>query len=70
MRGMIRNLPHFQGKFRLLKLLYGKKLQIAKNEIIQGKFGLQYKLPNLKENIAFEIFAEAIYEPESLTVYS
>jgi len=63
---LIRNLPHFKGKFRLVKWLYKKQLASAKDETVAGRFGLQYLLPNLKENIAFEIFSDGVYEPETI----
>lgn len=66
MKKLIRNLPHFKGKFRLVKWLYKKQLGSAIDETIPGRFGLQYLLPNLKENIAFEIFSDGVYEPETI----
>jgi FkbM family methyltransferase len=62
---LLRLLPHFKGKFRLVRLLFSKKLQTAKNITVKGRHGLQYYLPNLEENIAFEIFADGIYEKET-----
>ena len=62
---LLRLIPHFKGKFRLTRLLFSKKLKTAKNITLTGRYGLQYCLPNLKENIAFEIFADGIYEKET-----
>ncbi len=65
MTPILRSIPHFKGKFRIVRLLYGRKLRIAKNISVKGRYGLQYYLPNLRENIAFEIFADGIYEKET-----
>ena len=65
MTALLRLIPHFKGKFRLTRLLFSNKLKTAKDITITGRNGLQYYLPNLKENIAFEIFADGIYEKET-----
>ena len=59
----IKKLPHFKGKFRLIRLLFKKKLSAPGDVCIEGKYGLKYNIPNLKENIGFEIFSDGIYEP-------
>lgn len=61
----IRVLPHFKGKFRLVRFLFRSYIQRAKDIVVAGKYGLQYKLPNLKEIIGLEIFADGIYEKET-----
>lgn len=61
----IRGLPHFKGKFRLVRLLCGPLLRKAKDITIPGKLNLHYLLPNLQEIIGFEIFADGIYEKET-----
>lgn len=62
MTGFLRKIPHFKGKFRLVRFLFSKKLRTSKKITVRGKYGLIYYLPNLIENIAFEIFADGIYE--------
>ncbi|MBK8510768.1 MAG: FkbM family methyltransferase [Saprospiraceae bacterium] len=62
LRDIIRKIPHFKGKFRVIKYLFSDYLKQAKDIIIEGKYGLKYKLPNLYEVIGFEIFADGIYE--------
>jgi FkbM family methyltransferase len=46
-------------------LLFAKSIKNAKNILISGKHGLRYKVPNIKESIGFNIFADGIYEPET-----
>ena len=50
----------------MAKAFFSQKIRNSKNEIISGKFGLKYKLPNLKETIAFSIFTDGIYEEENI----
>ena len=52
---IFRNLPPFKGKFRLARLLLADQLH-ANNLLIDGKFDCKYYVPNLKENIGFELF--------------
>ncbi len=63
---LIRRIPHFKGKFRLVRSVFKKKLSVAKDVVLKGRFNLQYRVPNLKENIGFELFADGIYEPETI----
>ena len=65
MRSWIYKIPHFKGKFRLVRLFFGKTLKNTINCTLIGRHGLQYKIPNLKENIGFEIFANGIYEKDT-----
>jgi len=58
-----RKVPHFRGKFRLVKLLFRKKLRQARDITLVGKYDLSYQVPNLVENIGFELFADGEYEP-------
>jgi FkbM family methyltransferase len=62
---LLRNLPEFKGKQRLMKYLYSGYVKKAKDIELVGKLGATYILPNLKENVAFEIFINGIYEPDT-----
>jgi FkbM family methyltransferase len=64
-KSTIKSLPHFKGKFRLIRFLYKDTISTAKNMEIEGKHGLRYLVPNLREIIGFEIFSDGIYEPET-----
>lgn len=62
---ILQNLPHFKGKLRLAKLLY--KSKIAKKEEVDfylKKTNLKITLPNLIENVSFELFINGEYEQE------
>lgn len=63
---LFRRLPEFKGKKRLLAFLYMVKRKNAKDIIVNGKYNCVYKLPNIKENIGFDIFANGIYENETI----
>jgi FkbM family methyltransferase len=61
---LFRKLPAFKGKRRLARLLLRGKIRNSKDLVMNGRFGVKYKLPNLIENVAFDIFVMGIYEPE------
>ncbi|MBK8521416.1 MAG: FkbM family methyltransferase [Chitinophagaceae bacterium] len=62
---IFRWLPDFTGKQRLGRLFFKKQIKQIENVIITGGFGLKYRLPNIKENIGYEIFINGIYEKET-----
>jgi FkbM family methyltransferase len=64
LKGLFRILPPFKGKYRLARLLLSEFIKNSRDVSVKGKHGIQYKLPNLKENIGFEIFIDGVYEPE------
>jgi FkbM family methyltransferase len=61
---LFRALPAFKGKRRLARLLFRSRIRKSRDLIVNGKFGVKYKLPNLIENVAFDIFVMGVYEPE------
>jgi FkbM family methyltransferase len=62
---IFRKLPLFKGKFRLAKFLFKKNIKKAKDIWIKGKYGCVYLLPNLIENVSFEIYVNGIYEQDT-----
>jgi len=60
-----RRLPDFRGKRRVGRVLFASHLLHAKDEEIQGRYGCTYKLPNLQESVAYDIFVNGIYEKET-----
>jgi FkbM family methyltransferase len=58
-------LPLFKGKQTLARLLFKKTIANKKNFWVRGKQNCEYLLPNLIENIGFEIFINGIYEEET-----
>jgi FkbM family methyltransferase len=63
---LLRSLPPFKGKLRLARFLVGSKIKSATGLKVTGKLGCVYNLPNVKENIGFEILVNGIYEPENI----
>ena len=62
---MFRKLPLFKGKQTLARLLFKKTIANKKNFWVRGKQNCEYLLPNLIENIGFEIFINGVYEEET-----
>jgi FkbM family methyltransferase len=62
---LFRKLPLFKGKQRLARLLLGDSIANKKDFWVKGKQHCEYLIPNLIENIGFEIFINGIFEEES-----
>jgi len=54
-------LPHFKGKLRLARQLFQNQ---DKPRTIRSKTGLLFTLPNLLENVSFELFVNGCYEKD------
>ncbi|WP_336515191.1 FkbM family methyltransferase [Pollutibacter soli] len=65
MSKFFRALPEFKGKRRLGRLLFKNKINEARDIEITGKMGCRYSLPNIRENVAFSIFINGIYEEDT-----
>ena len=65
MNTIFRNLPIFSGKERLAKFVFKREIAEKKDFWISGKFGCEYLVPNIKENVGFEIFINGIYEQDT-----
>jgi len=63
---MLNRLPKFRGKIRLARILYSKKIAKSVDLMVDGKFGIRYKLPNIKETVGFSIFVNGIYEEDNI----
>ena len=63
---IIRKLPPFKGKQRLARFLFKKKITNDRDVSIKGDYNCYYKVPNIKENIGFEIFINGVYERETI----
>jgi len=66
LESFFRSIPEFKGKKRLLAFLFRKKYRSSKDIIVNGKYGCFYKLPNIIENVGFDIFANGIFENETI----
>lgn len=60
---LFRSFPPFKGKLRLLRFLAKSKIDNVKDLKVKCKNGMTLKVPNLKENLSFELFANGTYEP-------
>ena len=65
LNGLIRNLPDFKGKRRLVRLLTKAEIETSSDVVVSGRYGCKYLLPNIKESISFEIFCNGIYESDT-----
>lgn len=63
---VLRILPDFKGKQRLSRLLLKNKISTLRDIIIKGSYGCTYKLPNIKENVGFDIYINGMFEKESI----
>lgn len=65
---ILRYFPNFRGKHRLSRLLFKNVIKSSTDLKITGKYGCKYLLPNIKENVAFDIYINGIYEPETFEI--
>jgi FkbM family methyltransferase len=66
LNNLLQNLPDFKGKRRLVKLLFNKRVKTAEDVVVQGRYKCKYLIPNLQENVGFDIFVNGIYEAETI----
>lgn len=62
---IFRKLPLFKGKQRLARFLLRDSIYTKKSIWVKGKYDCEYLLPNLIENVSFEIFINGIFEQET-----
>lgn len=62
---IFRRMPLFKGKERLAKFVFNRQISGKRNRVIKGRLGCEYLVPNIVENIGFEIFINGIYEPDT-----
>src|SRR5580765_3351776 len=62
MDALFRSLPAFRGKDRLARSIFATQIKSKKDFWIKGKWGCVYQVPNIIENVGFEIFVNGIYE--------
>jgi len=61
---LLRWLPLFKGKQRLARILLRNIITNGHDLKLRGKYGCDYKIPNIKENVGFELFINGVYEQE------
>ena len=62
---LLRKLPIFKGKQRLARVLLSNSIYSKKDFWVTGKEHCEYFLPNLIENISFEIYINGAFEEET-----
>ena len=62
---IFRSLPLFKGKQRLARLLLNDSISNKRDFWVKGKNQCEYFIPNLIENIGFEIFINGAFEEET-----
>jgi FkbM family methyltransferase len=62
---IFRKLPLFKGKGRIARIIFKNKMAREKDLVVVGKYGCEYILPNILENIGFDIFINGIYERQT-----
>lgn len=60
---VLNTLPQFRGKLRLARFLVPNQKQRAK---FKTKDGILFSVPNLIENVSFELYVNGIYEKETI----
>ena len=60
---LFRKLPPFKGKERLARLLMAGAIKNKTDVEVTGRHGCSYLLPNIIENVGFDIFINGDYEP-------
>jgi FkbM family methyltransferase len=61
---LFRSLPPFKGKERLARLLLADTIKNKTDVEVTGRHNCTYLLPNIQENVGFDIFINGEYEPE------
>jgi FkbM family methyltransferase len=65
LESILRGIPDFKGKRRMAKYLFQNRIRKGKDLMIIGKGDCLYKLPNLSDSLALDIFVNGIYEEET-----
>ena len=63
---LFRKLPTFKGKNKVARLLFKQQIKDLTDVSVNGKFFCKYLLPNLQENVGFDIFVNGIYEESTV----
>ena len=61
---LIRKIPFFPGKERICRFLLKNEINNLTDPTIKGIYDCFFKIPNLKENIGFELYINGSYEKE------
>jgi FkbM family methyltransferase len=61
---VLRLLPNFPGKQRIAKVVVGSRIKKLRNITVDGKYNCSFFIPNIIENIGFELYINGVYEKE------
>ena len=56
----------FKGKPRLARLLLGNRINKIKDLLVKGKYGCTFKIPNIIENVGFDIYVDGVFEKKTI----
>lgn len=59
-------MPPFIGKHRLARILLKGLIAQNKDFYVRGKYGIAYNIPNIIENVGFELAINGVYEPNTI----
>ncbi len=68
-RSFFQLLPAFKGKLRLARIFNNKKIKNHQEYFFGVKNGLNFFVPNLIENVYFELYAYGYYEKETVDFF-
>ena len=63
---VLRKFSDFKGKQRLSRFLMRGQINKINNVVIEGKYGYHYLIPNIKEDIGFELYINGIFEEKNI----
>lgn len=63
---LLRYFSPFKGKPRLARLLLGNRINQIKDTLVKGKYGCTFTIPNIIENIGFDIYLDGVFEKETI----
>jgi FkbM family methyltransferase len=63
---ILRKMPSFKGKQRLASWLLKKQVSTLSDIVVKGKYGCVYKIPNIRENIGFDIYINGLFEEDTI----
>lgn len=63
---LLRAVGIFKGKQRIARILLRSKIESVKDLVVTAAYGCSYKVPNIKENIGFELYINGVFEHETL----
>jgi len=63
---LLRYFSPFKGKPRLARLLLGNRINRVKDVLVKGKYGCTFKIPNIIENVGFDIYVDGVFEKKTI----